>query len=50
MAHGPDVAHSTSSCNPFNTSVSNLQLGPFLGYSKSGQMPQALQFSITIFV
>jgi len=40
MAHGPDVAHGTSSCGIFNISVSNLQLGPFLGYRKLEQTSQ----------
>jgi hypothetical protein len=34
MAHGPDAVHGTSSCGPFDVSVSNLQLGLFLGYRK----------------
>jgi hypothetical protein len=43
-ARGPDAARGTSSCGPFNAAVSNLQLGPFLGYGKSGLMPRAQQF------
>jgi hypothetical protein len=35
---------------PFNVSVSNLQLGPFQGHGKSGEMPQAPQLCIAVFV
>jgi len=34
MVCGLDAAHAISSRGPFNVSVSNLQLGPFLGYRK----------------
>jgi hypothetical protein len=49
-ARGSDAVQGTASCGPFNVLVSNLQLGPFLVYSKSGWMPQNPQFGITIFV
>jgi hypothetical protein len=44
------MARGTSLCGPFNVSVSNLQLGPFLAYGKSGRTPQDPQFGITVFV
>jgi hypothetical protein len=49
MACGPDVAHGISSHGLSNISVINLQLGLFLGYSKSRQVPQAPQFVIIVF-
>jgi hypothetical protein len=50
MAFVPDAVYSISSCGPFNVSISKLQLGPFLWYSKSGQTPQGLQFGIIAFL
>jgi hypothetical protein len=41
------TVRNTSSCGSFNI-ISNLQLGPFLGYRKSGKMPQILQHGITV--
>jgi hypothetical protein len=49
-ARGPDAAHCTSSCVPFNVSVTNVRLGPILGNGRSARTPRAPQFCITVFV
>jgi len=48
MAHRPDTTHGTSSCCPFNVSLSNLQPGLFLGYRKLWQRLQAPQFGVMV--
>jgi hypothetical protein len=45
----PVAAHDTSSCYPFNVSISNVQLEQFLDYGKFGQIPRATHFVIAVF-
>jgi hypothetical protein len=50
MTRGPGTAPSRALCGTLNASVSNLNLGPSLGYGKSGRTPQDPQFEVMLFV